>query len=182
MTSSDGTSVNTVIVMQRFPFCCAVTIAVAVDRPSWTTSMSNSTGAPYPAPRGRTPHERIAPTCPETAWPQRQSPVRAPGCPPPPGARPHPRCRSLRCSGRGRRPATSNNSSRPSTVHCVCAESVVMLIAPSGSRSRRRRIQHSTYASAKPVTSFSPAGHDAKGVSWRSRPTSSTPSREPAAS
>ena len=45
MTSSDGTSVNTVIVMQRLPFCCAVTIAVAVDRPSWTTSMSNSSGA-----------------------------------------------------------------------------------------------------------------------------------------
>lgn len=30
--------------MQRLPFCLAVTTAVAVERPSLTTSMSNSTG------------------------------------------------------------------------------------------------------------------------------------------
>ena len=47
MTSAVGTSASTVVVMQRFPFCLAVTTAVAVERPSLTTSMSSSTG---PAP------------------------------------------------------------------------------------------------------------------------------------
>ena len=39
MTSPVGTSVSTVMVMHRLPFCFAATIAVAVDRPSLTTSM-----------------------------------------------------------------------------------------------------------------------------------------------
>ena len=47
MTSAVGTSASTVAVMHRLPFCLAATIAVAVDRPSLTTSISNSTG---PAP------------------------------------------------------------------------------------------------------------------------------------
>ena len=42
-----GTSASSVAVMQRLPFCFADTIAVAVERPSPTTSISNSTG---PAP------------------------------------------------------------------------------------------------------------------------------------
>ncbi len=46
MTSSDGTSASTVTVMQRLPFWVAVTSAVAVDRPSWNTSIPSSTGAP----------------------------------------------------------------------------------------------------------------------------------------
>ena len=46
MTSSVGTSASTVMVIARLPFCSAVTTAVAVDRPSWNTSMSSSTGAP----------------------------------------------------------------------------------------------------------------------------------------
>ena len=44
MTSAVGTSASTVVVMHRFPFCLAVTTAVAVERPSLTTSMSSSTG------------------------------------------------------------------------------------------------------------------------------------------
>lgn len=46
MTSGVGTSHSTVMVMHRLPFCSAVTTAVAVERPSCTTSMANSTGAP----------------------------------------------------------------------------------------------------------------------------------------
>ena len=54
MTSSDGTSSSAVTVMARRPFCDTLTTAVAVERPSATTSMSNSTGGPTTTARENT--------------------------------------------------------------------------------------------------------------------------------
>ena len=54
MTSPDGTSVNAVTVMQRLPFWVTLTTAVAVDRPSATTSMASSTGGPTTTARANT--------------------------------------------------------------------------------------------------------------------------------
>lgn len=46
MTSSVGTSASTVMLRQRRPFWCTATTAVAVDRPSDTTSRTSSIGGP----------------------------------------------------------------------------------------------------------------------------------------
>ena len=57
MTSAEGTSVNAVTVMHRLPFCFDATTAVAVDRPSATTSSPNSTGGPdHDGPREHRVH------------------------------------------------------------------------------------------------------------------------------
>jgi hypothetical protein len=54
MTSPEGTSLNTVTVMHRLPFCVAVITAVAVVRPSATTSTVSSTGGPTRTARANT--------------------------------------------------------------------------------------------------------------------------------
>jgi hypothetical protein len=54
MTSSDGTSSNVVTVIARRPLCDTATTAVAVERPSATTSISISTGGPTTTARANT--------------------------------------------------------------------------------------------------------------------------------
>ncbi|EUA38004.1 hypothetical protein I549_0844 [Mycobacterium avium subsp. avium 2285 (R)] len=54
MTSPVGTSASTVMLRQRRPFWCTATTAVAVDRPSATTSRTSSMGGPTATARENT--------------------------------------------------------------------------------------------------------------------------------
>ena len=54
MTSPVGTSASTVMLRQRRPFWCTATIAVAVERPSATTSRTSSIGGPTTTARENT--------------------------------------------------------------------------------------------------------------------------------